>query len=178
MQEDLGSVAGMGRFSGEGTGYLFQYSGLENSMDCKVHEVAKSRRRLSNFHFHRRQKEQNKNIWKHNGWKSPKSDENTTYPQSCTNFKKDKFKSTPTVSCKMKTKKKILKAAREKLPVYNGRNLNKINSWLLIRNTGSQQAERWYSQTAKRETLPTENSIYSKTSLDKSEIRHSQMNKD
>ena len=29
-----------------------QYSGLENSMDCKVHGVAKSWTRLSNFHFH------------------------------------------------------------------------------------------------------------------------------
>ena len=30
-----------------------QYSGLENSMDCTVHEVAKSRTWLSDFHFHR-----------------------------------------------------------------------------------------------------------------------------
>ena len=29
-----------------------------------------------------------------------------THPQSYTNFKKDKFKPTPAVSCKMKTKKK------------------------------------------------------------------------
>ena len=29
-----------------------QYSGLENSMDCIVHGVAKSRMRLSDFHFH------------------------------------------------------------------------------------------------------------------------------
>ena len=106
MQEDLGSIPGLGRFPGEGKGYPFQYSSLENSMDCIVHEVAKSWTWLSSFHFCRRQKEQNKNIWKHNGWKSPKSDENSTHPQSCTNFKKDKFKSTPTVSCKMKTKKK------------------------------------------------------------------------
>ena len=36
-----------------------------------------------------------------------------THPQSYTNFKKDKFKPTPAVSCKMKTKKKkILKSAR------------------------------------------------------------------
>ena len=28
-----------------------QYSGLENSMDCIVHGVAKSRTRLSDFHF-------------------------------------------------------------------------------------------------------------------------------
>ena len=30
-----------------------QYSSLENSMDCRVHGVAKSRTRLSNFHFTR-----------------------------------------------------------------------------------------------------------------------------
>ena len=29
-----------------------QYSGLENSMDCIVHRVAKSQTWLSNFHFH------------------------------------------------------------------------------------------------------------------------------
>ena len=31
---DLGSIPGLGRFPGEGKGYPFQYSGLENSMDC------------------------------------------------------------------------------------------------------------------------------------------------
>ena len=30
---DLGSIPGLGRFPGEGKGYPFQYSGLENSMD-------------------------------------------------------------------------------------------------------------------------------------------------
>ena len=40
--EDLGSVPGLGRFPGEGKGYPLQDSGLENSMDCIVHEVAKS----------------------------------------------------------------------------------------------------------------------------------------
>ena len=39
---DLGSIPGMGRSPGEGKGYPLQYSGLENSMDCIVHEVAKS----------------------------------------------------------------------------------------------------------------------------------------
>ena len=29
-----------------------QYSGLENSMDCIVHGVAKSRTPVSDFHFH------------------------------------------------------------------------------------------------------------------------------
>ena len=36
---------------GEGKGYPPQYPGLENSMDCMVHGVAKSRTRLSDFHF-------------------------------------------------------------------------------------------------------------------------------
>ena len=41
----------MGRSPGEGKGYPLQYSGLENSMDCTVHEVAKSWIQLSDFHF-------------------------------------------------------------------------------------------------------------------------------
>ena len=49
---DLGSIPGLGRSPGEGKGYPFQYSGLENFMDCIVHRVAKSRTRLSDFHFH------------------------------------------------------------------------------------------------------------------------------
>ena len=40
---DLGSIPGLGRSRGEGKGYPLQYSGLENSMDCIVHGVAKSR---------------------------------------------------------------------------------------------------------------------------------------
>ena len=47
---DLGLIPGLGRSSGEGNVYLIQYSGLENSMDCIVHGVAKSWTRLSNFH--------------------------------------------------------------------------------------------------------------------------------
>jgi len=39
---DLGLVPGLGRSPGEGIGYPLQYSGLENSMDCIVHGVAKS----------------------------------------------------------------------------------------------------------------------------------------
>ena len=35
MQETWGSIPGLGRSPGEGKGYPFQYSGLENSMDCK-----------------------------------------------------------------------------------------------------------------------------------------------
>ena len=48
---DLGSIPGLGRSPGEGKGYPLQYSGLENSMDCIVHGVAKSQTRLSDFDF-------------------------------------------------------------------------------------------------------------------------------
>ena len=41
-----------GRSPGEGNGYPLQYAGLEKSMDCIVHGVAKSRTSLSDFHFH------------------------------------------------------------------------------------------------------------------------------
>ena len=52
MQGNLGSIPGLGRSPGEGNGYLFQCSGLENSMDrgawqATVHGVAKSQTRLS-----------------------------------------------------------------------------------------------------------------------------------
>ena len=47
---DLGSSPGLERSPGEGNGYPCQYSGLENSMDCIVHRVAKSRTWLSDFH--------------------------------------------------------------------------------------------------------------------------------
>ena len=40
---DLGSIPRLGRSPGEGKGYPLQYSGLENSMDCIVYGVAKSR---------------------------------------------------------------------------------------------------------------------------------------
>ena len=43
---------GLGRSPGEGKGYPLQYSGLENSMDCTIHGIAKSLTRLSDFHFH------------------------------------------------------------------------------------------------------------------------------
>ena len=44
-------ISWKGRSPGEGKGYPLQYSGLENSMDCIVHGVTKSRTRLSDFHF-------------------------------------------------------------------------------------------------------------------------------
>ena len=49
---DLGLIPGLGRSPGEGKGYPLQYSGLENSMDCIVQGVAKSRTRLSSFCSH------------------------------------------------------------------------------------------------------------------------------
>ena len=49
---DLGTIPGLGISPTEGKGYPLQYSGLENSMDCIVHGVAKSQKQLSNFHFH------------------------------------------------------------------------------------------------------------------------------
>ena len=49
---DLGSIPGLGRSPGEGKGCPLQYFGLENFMDCIVHGAAKSRTRLSEFHFH------------------------------------------------------------------------------------------------------------------------------
>ena len=49
---DLGSIPGLGRSPGDGKGYPLQYSGLENSVDCIVHGVAKSQTQLIDFHFH------------------------------------------------------------------------------------------------------------------------------
>ena len=48
---DLGSIPRLGRSPGEGKGYPFQYSGLENSMDCTVHGVEKSRTQLRDLHY-------------------------------------------------------------------------------------------------------------------------------
>ena len=52
VPHDLGSIPGLGRSPGEGKGYPLQYSGLESSMGCIVHGVAKSRTWLSDFHSH------------------------------------------------------------------------------------------------------------------------------
>ena len=49
---DLGSIPGLGRSPREGKDYPIQYSGLENYMNCKIHQVTKSRTQLSYFHFH------------------------------------------------------------------------------------------------------------------------------
>ena len=48
---DLGSIPVLGRSPGEGNSYPLQYSGVENSMDCIVQWIAKSRTLLSDFHF-------------------------------------------------------------------------------------------------------------------------------
>ena len=47
----MGSILGLGRSPGDGKGYPLQYSDLENSMDCIVRGVARSRTQLSNLHF-------------------------------------------------------------------------------------------------------------------------------
>ena len=44
---DLGLTPELGRYPGEGKGYPLQFSGLNNSMDCIVPGVTKSRTRLS-----------------------------------------------------------------------------------------------------------------------------------
>ena len=48
---DLGSISGSGRFPGEGRGYPFQYSGLQNSVNCIVHGITRSWTQQSDFHF-------------------------------------------------------------------------------------------------------------------------------
>ena len=40
---DPGSIPGSGRSTDKGIGYPLQYSGLENSMDCRVYGLAESR---------------------------------------------------------------------------------------------------------------------------------------
>ena len=45
----LGLIPSLGRSPGEEKGYPLQYFGLENSMDCIAHGVAKSQTRLSDF---------------------------------------------------------------------------------------------------------------------------------
>ena len=46
---DMSSIPGLGRSPVEGKSYPLLYSGLENSMDCIVHAVAKSWTRLNDF---------------------------------------------------------------------------------------------------------------------------------
>ena len=49
---DLGSIPGWEDSPGEGNDYSLQYSGLENSMDCRAYGVTKSQTQLSDFHFY------------------------------------------------------------------------------------------------------------------------------
>ena len=49
---DVGSIPGLQRSPGDVKGYPLQYSGLENSMNCIVHGITKSRTQLNNFHFY------------------------------------------------------------------------------------------------------------------------------
>ena len=49
---DVGLIPGLGRSPGEGKGYPLEYSGLENSMDCIVHGVAKSWATFISLHLH------------------------------------------------------------------------------------------------------------------------------
>ena len=56
VTQKLGSISGLERSSGEGNGYLLQYSCLENSMDreawqATVHEVAMSWAQLTDTLF-------------------------------------------------------------------------------------------------------------------------------
>ena len=51
MREDLGLTPGLGRSPGEGKGYSLHYSGMENSMDCIVHKVARVRHDWETFTY-------------------------------------------------------------------------------------------------------------------------------
>ena len=57
---DLGSIPGLGRPPGEGKGYPLRYAGLENSMHCIVHGVAKRQTQLSGFHSQAKERPQKK----------------------------------------------------------------------------------------------------------------------
>ena len=48
---DLCLTPGLGRYPGEGSGYLLQSSGRENSMYCIVYGVAKCQTRPGDFYF-------------------------------------------------------------------------------------------------------------------------------
>ena len=49
---DLGSIPGLEKSPGERKGYPLQYPGLENSMECKVHGVAKSQTQPNDLYLH------------------------------------------------------------------------------------------------------------------------------
>ena len=50
-KESACNVGDLGLIPGEGKGCPLQYSGLENSMDCRVLVVTKNLTRLSDFHL-------------------------------------------------------------------------------------------------------------------------------
>ena len=67
---DPGSIPGLGRSSGEGHGYPFQYSGLETATDrgvwwATVHGITKSQTRLSDCRTHRKC---NFHLWRWEGY--------------------------------------------------------------------------------------------------------------
>ena len=62
---DLGSIPALRTSLGEGKGYPLQYSGLENSRDCTVHGVAKSRTRLREYYFQNIHKNSNQLLLLH-----------------------------------------------------------------------------------------------------------------
>ena len=48
---DLDLIPALGRSPGEGNSYPLQYSGLENSLNCVIHGVAKNQTQLSDLGF-------------------------------------------------------------------------------------------------------------------------------
>ena len=73
---DLSLIPGLGRSPGEGKGYPLQYSGLKNSVDYRVHGIAKSQTWLSDFHFHFHPEDRG---W---GWLHPGKEIRTQPPRS------------------------------------------------------------------------------------------------
>lgn len=57
-------------------------------------------------------------------------------------------------------KEKILKAA--KYPHHIQGKPNKLKSWLLIKNSGGQNAVKWHIQTAERKKKPVNQESYTK----------------
>ena len=60
---DLGLIPELGKSPAERKVYPLQYSGLENSMDCTVHEVTKSWTRLNDLSLGIRSTRQKFSMW-------------------------------------------------------------------------------------------------------------------
>ena len=60
---DLGLVPGLGRSPGEGKGYPFQHSGLENPMDCMIQGSQRVRHDWATFTFTRATFQQRQCCW-------------------------------------------------------------------------------------------------------------------